>query len=80
VAAAADLKFALDEVVDLFRVRHPNIRLQVTYGSSGISMPNFPTMLPSMSSSPLTLTTRSALFARVLHPTATNSSTVWAAS
>jgi molybdate transport system substrate-binding protein len=35
VSAAADLKFALDEVVDLFHVRHPNIKVQVTYGSSG---------------------------------------------
>ena len=35
VAAATDLKFALDEMVDLFRVRHPNIKVQVTYGSSG---------------------------------------------
>jgi molybdate transport system substrate-binding protein len=35
VAAAADLKFALDEVVELFRQRHPDISVQVTYGSSG---------------------------------------------
>ena len=35
VAAATDLKFALDEMVDLFHVRHPNIKVQVTYGSSG---------------------------------------------
>ncbi|RXG91005.1 molybdate ABC transporter substrate-binding protein [Bradyrhizobium zhanjiangense] len=35
VAAAADLKFALDEAADLFRARHPNIKLQITYGSSG---------------------------------------------
>lgn len=35
VAAAADLKFALDEIVDLFHVRHPDIKVQVTYGSSG---------------------------------------------
>jgi molybdate transport system substrate-binding protein len=35
VAAAADLKFALDEIVDLFRGRHPTIKVQVTYGSSG---------------------------------------------
>src|SRR5438045_2834017 len=35
VAAATDLKFALDEVVDLFQVRHLNIKVQVTYGSSG---------------------------------------------
>ncbi len=35
VAAATDLKFALDEIVDMFHVRHPNIKVQVTYGSSG---------------------------------------------
>jgi molybdate transport system substrate-binding protein len=35
VAAAADLKFAFDEMVDLFHVRHPNVKVQVTYGSSG---------------------------------------------
>jgi molybdate transport system substrate-binding protein len=35
IVAAADLRFALDEIVDLFRVRHPNIMIQVTYGSSG---------------------------------------------
>lgn len=35
VAAAADLKFAFDEIVDLFHVRHPNINIHVTYGSSG---------------------------------------------
>jgi molybdate transport system substrate-binding protein len=35
VAAATDLKFALDEMVDLFRVRHPIVKVQVTYGSSG---------------------------------------------
>ena len=35
VAAATDLKFALDEMVDLFRVRHPNMKVQLTYGSSG---------------------------------------------
>ena len=35
VAAATDLKFALDEMVDLFQVQHPNIKVQVTYGSSG---------------------------------------------
>jgi molybdate transport system substrate-binding protein len=35
VAAATDLKFALDEMVELFRVQHPHIKVQVTYGSSG---------------------------------------------
>ena len=34
VAAAADLKFAFDEIVDMFHVRHPNIKVPVTYGSS----------------------------------------------
>jgi molybdate transport system substrate-binding protein len=35
VAAAADLKFALDEMLEAFRVRHPAIQVRVTYGSSG---------------------------------------------
>jgi molybdate transport system substrate-binding protein len=35
VAAAADLKFALDEVLAEFRREHPDVRAEVTYGSSG---------------------------------------------
>ncbi len=35
VAAAADLKFALDEIGEAFHRRHPDIALQVSYGSSG---------------------------------------------
>jgi molybdate transport system substrate-binding protein len=35
IAAAADLKFALDELVKRFREQHPEANLQVTYGSSG---------------------------------------------
>ena len=35
VAAAADLKFAMDEIVEAFRREHPAIGVQVTYGSSG---------------------------------------------
>ena len=35
VAAAADLKFALDEVIATFRQTHPGIRVEPTYGSSG---------------------------------------------
>jgi molybdate transport system substrate-binding protein len=35
VAAAADLKFAMDEIVEVFRRDHPAIGVQVTYGSSG---------------------------------------------
>jgi molybdate transport system substrate-binding protein len=35
VAAAADLKFALDEVVVGFKARHPGVEVRVTYGSSG---------------------------------------------
>jgi molybdate transport system substrate-binding protein len=35
VAAAADLKFALDEVADLVAQQHPGIRVDVVYGSSG---------------------------------------------
>jgi molybdate transport system substrate-binding protein len=35
VAAAADLRFAMDEIVAAFHGEHPDIRVQVTYGSSG---------------------------------------------
>jgi molybdate transport system substrate-binding protein len=35
VAAAADLKFALDEIVARFHARHPSFRVEPTYGSSG---------------------------------------------
>jgi molybdate transport system substrate-binding protein len=35
VAAAADLRFAMDEIVEAFRRERPAIRVQVTYGSSG---------------------------------------------
>lgn len=35
VAAAADLKYALDEIVVKFTESHPDIRVQVSYGSSG---------------------------------------------
>ena len=35
VAAAADLKFALDEINTAFRAKHPDITVQVSYGSSG---------------------------------------------
>lgn len=35
IAAAADLKFALDEVLTGFRAAHPDCDAQATYGSSG---------------------------------------------
>ena len=35
VAAAADLKFALDELVKEFQTKHPSTSVKVTYGSSG---------------------------------------------
>jgi molybdate transport system substrate-binding protein len=35
VAAAADLKFAFDEIVALAEQEHPELRVGVTYGSSG---------------------------------------------
>jgi molybdate transport system substrate-binding protein len=35
VAAAADLKFALDELVTKYRASHPSVEVAVTYGSSG---------------------------------------------
>ncbi len=35
VAAASDLKFALDDVVKAFHENHPDIQVKVSYGSSG---------------------------------------------
>jgi molybdate transport system substrate-binding protein len=35
VAAAADLRFALDELAAQFRAAHPKVDLAITYGSSG---------------------------------------------
>lgn len=35
IAAAADLKFAMDELVVAFRQAHPNDEVEVIYGSSG---------------------------------------------
>jgi molybdate transport system substrate-binding protein len=35
IAAAADLKFALDEIVVLFKSTHPAAQIETTYGSSG---------------------------------------------
>ncbi|QRN93717.1 molybdate ABC transporter substrate-binding protein [Archangium violaceum] len=35
IAAASDLKFALDEWVTLFRAKNPDAEVRVTYGSSG---------------------------------------------
>jgi molybdate transport system substrate-binding protein len=35
VAAAADLKFALDELISEFHAAHPGTRVEVSYGSSG---------------------------------------------
>ena len=35
IAAAADLRFALDEVISTFKRQHPNERIEVSYGSSG---------------------------------------------
>lgn len=41
VAAAADLKYALDEVIEEFAQDHPEVEVAVTYGSSG----NFATQI-----------------------------------
>ncbi len=35
VAAAADLKFAFEEIAAAFQKRHADIKVQATYGSSG---------------------------------------------
>ncbi len=36
VAAASDLRFALDELSETFAKRHPEWRLRISYGSSGV--------------------------------------------
>jgi len=36
IAAAADLRYALDDVVKNFHQRHPEARIEPTYGSSGM--------------------------------------------
>ncbi|MGM0553771.1 MAG: molybdate ABC transporter substrate-binding protein [Pseudomonadota bacterium] len=35
IAAASDLRFALDEILDTYREAHPDDAVRVTYGSSG---------------------------------------------
>jgi molybdate transport system substrate-binding protein len=35
IAAAADLKYALDDILQEYRRSHPNVEVQVSYGSSG---------------------------------------------
>ena len=35
IAAASDLKFALDSVISVYQKQHPSEKIQVTYGSSG---------------------------------------------
>jgi molybdate transport system substrate-binding protein len=35
IAAASDLKFAMDEIVGIFRKAHPLDLIDITYGSSG---------------------------------------------
>lgn len=35
IAAAADLKFAMDSIVTLYKVQNPETGIEVTYGSSG---------------------------------------------
>lgn len=35
IAAAADLRFALDDILSHYRAQHPDARIEVIYGSSG---------------------------------------------
>ncbi len=35
IAAASDLKFALDSIISVYQIQHPSEKIQVTYGSSG---------------------------------------------
>jgi molybdate transport system substrate-binding protein len=46
VAAAADLKFAFDELIADFEQLHPHIKVQVTYGSSGNFFAQFTNRAP----------------------------------
>lgn len=36
IAAAADLKFAMPEILNGFRAKYPNVKVEVSYGSSGL--------------------------------------------
>jgi molybdate transport system substrate-binding protein len=46
VAAATDLKFALEELMKEFRQQRPDIRVQITYGSSGKFYPQLSNRAP----------------------------------
>ncbi len=35
IAAAADMRFAMDDIIGTFRQKYPTVRVEVTYGSSG---------------------------------------------
>lgn len=35
IAAAADLRYALDEIAEDFQARHPSVTVKIVYGSSG---------------------------------------------
>lgn len=35
IAAAADLRFALDDILTIYRPKHPDAQIEVVYGSSG---------------------------------------------
>jgi molybdate transport system substrate-binding protein len=70
IAAASDLKFALDEWVREFRAKNPGTEVRVTYGSSG----NFSAQLAN--GAPFDL----FLSADVSYPRTLASSTPWAAS
>lgn len=36
IAAAADLKFAMPEILERFKATHPRVKVEVSYGSSGL--------------------------------------------
>jgi hypothetical protein len=61
IAAAADLRFALDDLMKQFEEKYSATKVSVTYGSSGTSSPNFRTAPRSTSSSRLTSSTHGNL-------------------
>lgn len=36
IAAAADLKFAMPDILEQFKAKHPTVKVEVSYGSSGL--------------------------------------------
>lgn len=58
IAAASDLKFAMDEIVASYRQSHADAAIEVIYGSSGNFKPRFSRVRPSTSTFRSTLCSR----------------------